>query len=165
MACILWQLNDLLYKFNHKTEDSKNEQVKRLVLKNICKILLFLLILSSCESEKENSIKIQEGTYVGTFQRQGSLSLGPISNVTITFSADKWSGQSDNSKYPALCNGTYSYKGHSLIFTNECVWTAEFDWSLILSGDFIYSFDGEHLQMAKTISPGIFDRYNLTRQE
>jgi hypothetical protein len=134
-------------------------------LKNICKILLFLLILLSCESEKENSIKIQEGTYVGTFQRQGSLSLGPISNVTITFSADTWSGQSNNSKYPALCHGTYSYKGQSLIFTNECIWTAEFDSSLILGGDFSYSFDGDHLQLTKTLSPGRYDRYNLTRQE
>ena len=142
-----------------------NRKVRRLAMKNIYPILLLLLLLPSCEPEKVNSIKIQDGTYEGTFQRQGSQSLGPISNVTITFSGDKWTGQGDMPKYPALCMGTFSYKGQKLVFTNECAWTAEFDWSLILSGEFSYSFDGEHLQMTRTFSPGKSDRYSLTLQE
>ena len=124
-----------------------------------------LLTLTSCESKIENYLKIQEGTYVGTFQRQGSLSLGPISNVTLIFSDSTWSGQSDISKYPALCKGAYSYNGHNIVFTNHCAWTAEFDWSLILGGELSYSFDGQHLQLTKTLSTGKFDKYNLTIQK
>ncbi len=48
---------------------------------------------------------MQEETYVGTFQRLTSGG-GQISNVTIIFSANTWTGQSEFSKYPALCHGT-----------------------------------------------------------
>src|SRR5688572_19087412 len=94
-------------------------------------LLLSILINASCK--KASNSLIPNGTYKGTFQRQTSTG-GQISNVTINFSANTWTGESEIAKYPALCNGTYSANGNdSISFGNNCPWTAEFDWSLILA--------------------------------
>ena len=99
--------------------------------------IIFCLTLSftSCNKSTSNSI-ILNGTYSGTFQRL-TKSGGQISNVTITFSGNTWTGQSQYAKYPALCQGTYKeISADSISFENTCPWTAEFDWSLILNGDY-----------------------------
>ena len=42
-------------------------------------------------------------------------------------------------KFPAICRGTYSIKNKEIKFTNTCAWTAEFDWTLILSGNWNFT--------------------------
>ena len=108
-------------------------------MKHIFSKLLVLLLVTfcfaSCKKSNTNFL-IPDGTYVGTFQRNTSTA-GQISNVTITFSSNNWTGQSQYAKYPALCHGTYTAKGSDNIsFENACAWTAEFDWTLILSQDY-----------------------------
>ncbi len=92
---------------------------------------------------------INKGRYVGTFQRNTSTA-GQISNVTITFSANNWTGQSQYAKYLALCHGTYIAKGtNSISFENACPWTAEFDWTLILSQDYKITIAGKDIEIFK----------------
>ena len=138
------------------------------------KVAIFLwasmLILSSCESEKNNNLKIPDGTYNGTFQRQSAFGgVGEISNVTITFSSYTWTGESDKAKYPALCHGKYKLGDQIITFTNECIWTADFDWTLILSGDFNYTYDGKLLEMIRDYrgpsTDTYLDKYILTKEE
>ena len=77
-------------------------------------ILLYLTALAvSCT--KTNSSTIPDGIYSGTFQRLTDPS-GLISNVSITFSGNTWTGQSEYEKYPALCHGSYEKNADSKPF-------------------------------------------------
>lgn len=126
-------------------------------------ISLVGIIVSSCKKNTYNTI-IPDGNYVGTFQRL-SATGGQLSNVTLTFSENSWTGQSEFSKYPALCHGTYrSIEGNKVTFENACIWTTEFDWTLILSGDFELSITGTEVELVKEYNGGYKDIYRLKKQ-
>jgi len=126
-------------------------------------IFCLALFFISCKKTTSNFI-IPNGTYSGTFQRLTDTG-GPISNVTITFSGNTWTGQSQYAKYPALCHGAYREKSaDSITFENACPWTAEFDWSLILSGDYKIIISDKNLQINRSYSGVYSDIYKLTRQ-
>jgi hypothetical protein len=125
-------------------------------------ILLLAVAAGSCKKNDNNTETKPEGTYTGTFQRKVSGN-GEISNVSLTFSAGAWNGQSQFAKYPALSHGTFSINGNKVSFQNESAWTAEFDWSLILNGDYNISTSGNTLSITKTYSNGMVDVYTLAK--
>jgi len=90
-------------------------------------------------------------------------------NISMTFSSNEWSGSSDIVKYPALCHGTYSLIGDTIIFTNQCAWTTEFDWSLILSGKYHILKTGNKIEFTRNYGneSSVFcvDSYILDKQE
>lgn len=125
-----------------------------------------IFIIGSCKktSGKTNNYPIiPDGTYTGTFQRQTSTG-GQIANVTIIFSDSTWSGQSDVARYPALCHGNYNIIGKdSVSFNNACMWTADFDWSFILSFNYKIKISGKELELSR--NELIYkDIYKLTKQ-
>ena len=128
-------------------------------------LALIGLTIFICSCKKTNSdFKLTQGTYVGTFQRLTS-SGGQISDVTITFSANKWTGQSQFSKYPALCQGTYKVNNaDNISFENACPWTAEFDWSLILSQDYQIRNVAHAIEISRDYNGAYKDIYRLTKQ-
>jgi hypothetical protein len=126
-------------------------------------ILLLAIVVSSCRKNDNNQVTKLTGTYAGTFQRKVSGS-GAVSNVSLIFSADAWNGESQMVKYPALSHGTFSTNGSKITFKNESVWTAEFDWSLILNGDYEINTAGNKLNITKTYSNGMMDVYTLVKQ-
>ncbi len=131
--------------------------------------VVFTIINFACESVDKVATEIPFGIYSGTFQRQLATVGGEIAIVSITFSENTWTGQSDRTKYPALCHGTYGLEKSKIIFSNECVWTAEFDWSLILNGEYDFTLNGKQLLITK-VYPGtttntFTDKYILTKQE
>ena len=133
-------------------------------MRHIPTILFCLSIFAvSCNKTLSNNL-IPEGTYVGTFQRITSTG-GEISNVTITFSANNWTGQSQFAKYPALCRGTYKLNSADKItFENACPWTAEFDWTLILSQDYKIKMVGNDIEISRDYNGAYKDIYKLTKQ-
>ena len=120
-------------------------------------LFLSLIILSTfgCNKEDDNIETSIDGNYIGIFERSGNTS-----NVELTFNNGIWTGESETVKFPALCNGTYSDSGNVMTFENSCTWTAEFDWTLILGGDWSYTFNGNLLIMTKSNG----DKYTLTKQ-
>jgi len=124
--------------------------------------LLLIMIFTSCKKDNSTgSPVISNETYVGTFQRQG----GQVSAVSLTFNSGHWSGQSQFPKYPALCNGTFDLIGPGQVaFENACAWTAEFDWSLILSGTYKMKIYGDTLELSKDYAGNLKDVYLLTKQ-
>jgi len=131
----------------------------------ICALFVFL----SCEKEEEIQKWISDGTYVGTFQRQIVWTETDTANITLTFSGNQWSGSSNFEKYPALCHGTYSIDGDTIIFENECGWTAEFDWTLIFAGKYLLTKTGKTVGFSKdyrsATADTYIDTYKLTKQE
>jgi hypothetical protein len=61
------------------------------------------------------------------------------SEMTLIFDNGRFTGISSKIKYPAICRGTYEIVGNKIKFANECFWTAEFNWGLILSGEYTYT--------------------------
>jgi hypothetical protein len=94
------------------------------------------------------------GTYTGTFQRFSGEYAGEISIVEMNFDNGRWGGTSSIPKYPALCAGEYTVGNGEITFTNECFWTAEFDWSLILSGTFKFRQSATSITFEKTMGTG-----------
>jgi hypothetical protein len=133
---------------------------------NMKQLLLLTLmagmVVVSC-SKKGTAHEFGDGTYKGTFQRLHNGN-GDISNVTITFSAKNWQGQSDVGRYPALCNGSYTMNGEIIHFANACMWTADFDWTLILNGDYKFSSKGNSIEIWRYAANGDKDVYKLTKQ-
>jgi hypothetical protein len=114
-------------------------------------------------------LHIPDGTYTGTFQRELVWSKSDTAQVTLTFSSNNWYGESDKVKYPALCNGTYSIDGNKINFNSGCAWSAEFDWSLILSGEYTLTITGNTIEFSRdyrsATSDTYVDKYKLTKKE
>lgn len=130
--------------------------------KQLFYVLAFLLtgLLYGCWdlSQQASPLPVADlnGTYKGTFQR-GS---GDIANVTLVFNNGSWTGESNIPRYPALCNGIFQINnGGKLLFENRCPWTADFDWTLILNGDFEALASGSTLILRRNT-----DVYRLTKQ-
>ena len=125
-----------------------------------CLYALFLISLfTSCGEGELFRKRIPNGTYEGTFQRDRVWREDSIANITITFEGNSWNGSSDIDKYPALCRGTYSIDGETITFQNECPWTADFDWTLILSGEYILEGSGETLEFSHDTRSASSDTY------
>ncbi|WP_396198547.1 hypothetical protein [Flavobacterium sp.] len=119
-------------------------------------LILFNIIIGCSKSETEIAVPINtNGNYIGTFERNGISS-----NVQLNLNNGTFNGQSTVEKYPALCNGTYLIVNNTITFEDQCVWTAEFDWTLILNGEWNYNMNGNILTMIKSNG----DKYTLTQQ-
>ncbi len=132
------------------------------------KILLLIACLGlttvACnkKEKKDAVVQITDGTYLGTFQRN-TVNTPPVP-VIFTFSGSSWNGTSAYEKYPALCRGSFTVNGQTVSFTNDCMWTAEFDWTLILKDDFIISGQNDSIVLKKTWgASNMFDQYTLKK--
>ncbi|SFP75312.1 hypothetical protein [Hymenobacter arizonensis] len=135
--------------------------------------LSLLLLVTACTksdqpvptpSDTYKGTSTLSGTYKGTFQRNNASSSGQISQVSLTFADAKWTGTSQIQKYPALCSGTYEVSSsNEITFVNACIWTAEFDWTLILSGKYTLVMKDDELELSKTTGSSQ-DIYRLRRE-
>ena len=131
-------------------------------------LIIGLLFFVNCSKNEQIEKILPDGIYTGTFQRVLVWSDNNIANISITISSNKWTGTSSIVKYPALCSGTYFIEGDSITFVNECVWTAEFDWSLILGGKYHFKKDGNVIEFTKDYrsetADTFFDKYEIIKQ-
>jgi len=124
----------------------------------------------SCDKDEQTDRKLPDGVYKGTFHRELVWSDSDTANITMTITSNQWSGTSDIEKYPALCNGTYSIVEDTIIFENECVWTADFAWSLILAGKYVLKETGNNTiefsrDYRSATADTYVDKYKIIRQE
>ena len=118
--------------------------------------LISLITLVSCNKSEENIISTNtNGNYIGIFERNGVSS-----NVQLNLVDGSFNGQSAIQKFPALCNGTYLISGNTITFDSNCAWTADFDWTLILNGQWNFNRNGNVLILTKSNG----DKYTLTQQ-
>ncbi|WP_345955509.1 hypothetical protein [Mucilaginibacter sp. PAMB04168] len=125
-------------------------------------VALILLTAVACKKSQVKTPQL-EGNYKGTYQRVGPALDNKTANVTLTLNTGKWTGQSDIANYPALCNGTYTFTRNKINFENNCAFTANFNWTLILSGEYEFSQTGNELKITKNYG-NESDIYRLTKQ-
>ena len=132
--------------------------------------IFVLLFFISCEKKDEQiDRKIPDGKYTGTFHREIVWSDNDTANITMTFSSDKWTGNSEKMYYPALCKGTYKIIGDTIIFENECFWPAHFDWSLILGEKYAFKQTENVIEFSRdyrsATTDTYIDIYRITREK
>lgn len=130
-------------------------------MKKVFIALLLTSVIVACDDDTMN-IDTISGTYQGTFGRSHPNAKFESSEVTLTFRDNGFTGTSEKSRYPAICHGSFEVNGNTITFTDSCIWTADFDWSLILSGDFEASTNGKELILKRTFGKTT-DTYRLIR--
>jgi len=119
------------------------------------RLLLFCCVVFFAIGCDKSTKTVINGTYIGTFERNGV-----VAQVELTFSNGQFNGQSDQVLYPAICSGTYTVSGNTISFENGCMWTANFDWTLILSENWTINSSNNSLILTKANG----DVYNLIHQ-
>ena len=118
-------------------------------------VLGFVLMMRCNKNDDENAQSEISDAYIGIFERNGNTS-----NIELNFMNGIYSGESEIEKFPGICNGNYSISNNTIEFENVCVWTAEFDWTLILGENWNYTKENNILIMTKSNG----DKYTLTKQ-
>ncbi|HEX7905102.1 MAG TPA: hypothetical protein VF487_14620 [Chitinophagaceae bacterium] len=124
-------------------------------MKTVIGFIVLLVVLTACNKVDSESNSLQ-GRYIGIFNRTGM----DTAQVNLIFNANRFEGESNKQTYPAICRGSYDINYNSIHFTDSCAWTANFDWSLILSGDYNISFNEGTVRIWKTTG-NITDEYLL----
>jgi hypothetical protein len=146
--------------------------VKAIVMRSL---ILSICVLSfiCCKKNKEAVSVIPDGVYKGTFVRQ-TMTGDHTANVTIQFSDSTFkvieagiAGYAGSHAYPIIGTGSYAaVEEGRLHFLNAAVFTAEFDWTVILAGDYKVTLSGKTLEIGRDYNYGnkIKDIYTLTKQ-
>ncbi|RTL58402.1 MAG: hypothetical protein EKK37_08680 [Sphingobacteriales bacterium] len=131
-------------------------------MKYILILLMGAASFTSCK--KQNDYILPNGIYKGIFYRTAPWS--DTAQVTLTINGNHYSGESNKSRYPAICNGTFSINNGIAKFENSCPWTADFDWTLILNGEYNYKNNNGKIEFSREYGDFAYykDVYQLTKQ-
>jgi hypothetical protein len=129
-------------------------------------LLLSVFIFSSCEKDAGEELKLQDGTYSGKFILKnidpGANTTDIVVATSITITGDNYTSTSGPNRTPAGGSGKFSVKSPIINFADKNVWTADFDWNLILSGDYTSEINGDSLFLSKKAGLKIYN-YRLGR--
>ena len=123
-------------------------------------IILFSFSFLSCK--KENS-QLSNGTYTGIFKviyPSGTYS-GPVS---ISLNDSIYHCSRNSNRIPAGGSGSFSNINSKLTFKDINIWTADFDWNLVLEGEYDFSFDGISLKLWATKNNVGYYEYSLKKE-
>jgi hypothetical protein len=126
--------------------------------------ILFYIFLTACNKNNINNAALSGTVYKGTFIRTHPNARFAPANVSITFDSTRFSGTSDTRNYPAICSGTHKIAGQKLTVLNDCMFTADFDGTLIFKGEYDYELSGNELRITKSYPGNMYDSYILQKQ-
>lgn len=110
--------------------------------KNLIFVFALVFAISSCQ---KTHVELTPGTYSGTFTVTYSTG-NQSAPVSLTLNTDgSYLCTSSANHIPSGGFGQYSINQGNLVFVDEGVYTADFDWNLILNGSYSYTFDGSNL--------------------
>lgn len=123
------------------------------------------LTFNACNSDDDGNITQElNGNYSGTFTVT-YLNGDTFSNpVTVEFDEGNYQSSRNTDNFPAGGSGTYE-KGNSTIeFSDINFWTADFDWNLILDGEYTYTLNENELIISANKNEVGFYKYDLLRE-
>lgn len=132
-------------------------------------VLVFSVIGCSKDKETEKDLKdlIPEtgGNYKGTFQRQTATG-GQVVSVAMDLGDSSFTGLSPSAllRYPVIGRGTFTISGDIISFKDTCVYTTDFDGTLILSRQYKLSKNGDSLIISRDYNNQTRDIYKLKKQ-
>lgn len=124
-------------------------------------IIVFGIAVLSCNTDDvEETV---EGSFEGVFTVTYSNNETFSNSVEVTINNGIYSSTAGPDRLPAGGTGTYEILSNTITFEDEGVWTADFDWNLILNGAYSYTLSGNKLILsAEKNNVGTYT-YELTR--
>ncbi|WP_316805508.1 hypothetical protein [Pedobacter nototheniae] len=108
-------------------------------------------LLLSCKKDQVKGEPFISGNYEGTFNYTNGNKTA-VSPAKISFGPTTYSSAAQPGRKPAGGAGKYTFNSNSFKFTDTHIWTADFDWSLILNGDYAYKVMGDSLILTKSFA-------------
>jgi hypothetical protein len=115
----------------------------------VCFALILALTCLACDHGVDPTRPIKSSDYVGTFSIRSEDGTTQSGQVTFRFRTNTYSCIPEKVYLPPSGAGSYRLGDHSLTLTDTAMHTAQFDWSLILNGDFTYSNDGNKITLTQ----------------
>lgn len=127
------------------------------------KAALFILLVATLTGCDETEIAKLKGSYSGTFTYHSpeAPKTGP---VTVTFDGTSYSSTRNPDYIPAGGSGTFEFREKNTVkFEDQNMWTANFDWNLILNGEYDYEVKGDSLIITRSRNEVKLYEYRLKR--
>jgi hypothetical protein len=109
--------------------------------------LILVLTSLACDHGVDPIRPIQIGDYVGTFSIKAENGTTQTGGVIFGFHPTKYICIPEKAYLPPSGAGSYRLDENTITLTDTVAHTAEFDWTLILNGDFTYSNDGNKITL------------------
>ena len=117
--------------------------------------------IASCNKDGTGSVT---GTYVSTFTVTYPTHTA-TGNATVKLHRNgQFNCSRDTNNIPAGGSGTFTKTADKMAFKDINYWTADFDWNLILNGEYNFSLDGKNLKLIAFKNDYAQYEYDLTRQ-
>lgn len=138
-------------------------------MKNLFKVIVIaiaLVTINACnKSDDNNADDNLQGTYYGTFTVEYLNGDSFSKPVTVIFSGENnYHSSGDNERIPAGGSGTYEKNTTKINFSDINIWTADFDWNLILNEEYDYSINGNQLIISANKNDVGFYKYELEKE-
>ncbi|MBO9675083.1 MAG: hypothetical protein J7577_16670 [Sphingobacteriaceae bacterium] len=118
-------------------------------------LLLFVLGFSfGCKKPTRVDV-LTDGDYTGVLVVTNSIKSVPVTwPISISLKDGKFNVTpgADAGLKPFAGKGTYTFKNKIGYFTDEGVWTGDFDWNMILNGEYDIRSSGVDLTLRKRLS-------------
>ncbi|MNS38540.1 hypothetical protein D3C72_707900 [compost metagenome] len=118
--------------------------------KTLLTLIVFVAVVSFIACSKKEENRVEEGSYSGDFK----VSYGSTvhtGKTSLTIEGNRFSSTTGANRFPAGGSGSCTINLGKMAFADQNYWTADFDWGLILSGEYEYSFDGKNLNLKKEV--------------
>ncbi len=136
-----------------------------MVNKSAVLLLSVVFLLTGC-SGKLDFAKLK-GSYSGTFSYFHSEDSKAVKNapVAVNFTQNAYESSSGINYFPAGGTGVFAVlDGQKIKFEDQKIWrTTNFDWELVLNGEYRYDRKGDSLILTKGSSTTNLYQYRLKR--
>lgn len=137
--------------------------MKKLVI--LLVVAVFGAASSACTETEKQSNLLTDGIYSGTFTVEYDSGQSYSNPVSITISGGNYSCSNGENHIPAGGQGTFSISGSKITFQDTLLWTADFDWNLILNGEYTIAFDGDEIEISALKNGLGLYQYKLRKEE
>ena len=115
-------------------------------------VVAFILALSGCSDKL--TLDALSGTYTGKFHYLTSNLEKVTADAEIKLSGGSYSSKGNTNYIPAGGSGNFEIEADKILdFKDQNVWTANFDWGLILNGRYKYELNGDSLILTRYTEP------------
>jgi hypothetical protein len=122
---------------------------------------VFLFAFTACNDKDKIDDANLNGTYTGTFTVEYSNGNSYSNSVTVTLNQNQYTCSSGENRKPAGGSGGYYLEGAKIVFLDENLWTADFDWNLILSGAYDLKLNDKSIEISAMKNGVGFYQYKL----
>lgn len=117
-------------------------------------ILLFTLCLSLACKKPDKVDVVNEGDYSGLLVVTNSVKSVPSTYpIVVSLKNGRFTIAYKNTYKPAAGSGSYTFDKGLAVFVNEGAYTADFDWNMILNGEYEILSNATDLTLKKKFKP------------